>query len=74
MARPAVALIALVPVRVVVAESEMVWVDCDPVVTTFSSGSTMSTTTSEPKVRSLSAVVGAETIRALASPWVSSTL
>ena len=57
-ARPAVALIALVPVRVASAtETEMVWVDWAPVVTRFKSSSRISTTTADPKVRSLAAVV-----------------
>jgi hypothetical protein len=59
VARPAVADIALVPVKVVFASSVMVWVDWAPLVTTFPSASTMSTTTFDPKLRSLAAVEGA---------------
>jgi hypothetical protein len=68
VARPAVADIALVPVKVVFASSVMVWVDWAPLVTTFPSRSTMSTTTFDPKLRSLAAVDGAEIVRALAAP------
>jgi hypothetical protein len=44
------------------------WLACEPVVTMFSSASTIDTETFEPKIRSLSAVVGAEITRLLAAP------
>jgi hypothetical protein len=44
------------------------WLACEPVVTRFSSASTIDTETFEPKVRSLAAVVGVETNNFAAAP------
>jgi hypothetical protein len=74
VARPAVADIARVPVKVVFASSVIVWVDCAPLVTTLPSASTMSTTTFDAKLLSFAAVDGAEMVRFAAAPWVNRTV
>jgi hypothetical protein len=50
------------------------WLACGPVVTKFSSASTIDTETFELKFRSLAAVVGAETNSFAAAPWVIRTV